>query len=412
MFDRASQKLLGALPFPEGDVFVLKFSPDGRMLLAAGGVGAESGKAVVFDTKTWARSSTLGDELDAVLAADLSADAARVVVGGPNRVVKVLANPGGKVLHTFRKPTDWVTSAAFSPDGLLVAAGDRFGGLFLWETRTGQEFLALRGHAKAVNAIAWNASADTLITAGEDGAIQVWDLHTGKVSSRWDAHAGGVLAVDVHRSGRVASAGRDRRIKVWEPNGQAVADLGPTSDQATRLSWTADARTLVSGDWSGEVRLWTLSDSSSTRLPMPVAARPARLALVAPVLTPARPYTPKTGAPTPASSLADRTEAPDSLESALASAREAAASAERTVASLSRLVQSRARSSAKSATTETEDALSAANAALTSLRTALASDPGNTALTRAIEETGRAVRLLEQKRDRITSLRVPATSDR
>jgi hypothetical protein len=255
VFDLAARKLRGALPFPEGDVFALRFSRDGRRLLVAGGLGAESGKAVLFQTETWARAATLGDEPDAVLTADLSPDTSRVVLGGPTRVVKVLANPGGAVLHTFRKPTDWVTAAGFSPDGLLVAAGDRLGGLFVWENRSGQEFWTLRGHSQAITAIAWLARADSLVTAAEEGAIQVWSLHTGRVAARWQAHAGGVLGVDVHPCGRIASAGRDRRVKVWEADGRPVADLGPTADQATRVAWSADARTLVSGDWSGELLL-------------------------------------------------------------------------------------------------------------------------------------------------------------
>ena len=403
VFDLATQKLLGGLPFPEGDVFVLKFSRDGRSLLAAGGVGGESGKAVVFDTKTWARASSLGDELDAVLAADLSPDAAGVVLGGPNRVVKVVANPGGAVLHTLRKPTDWVTAAAFSPDGLLVAAGDRFGGLFLWETRSAQEFLTLRGHTKAVNAIAWTARTDNLVTAGEDGAIQVWDLHTGKVSARWDAHPGGVLAIDVHPSGRIASAGRDRRVKVWELDGRAVADVGPTSDQATRIAWTADTRSLVSGDWTGEVRVWTLADSSSTRLPMPVAAGPGRLALVAPVLTPARRHIPKPPAPSLAERVGEGAGPGDDLEAALASAREAAAAAERAVGRLSRLARTRTAVGAAplpgAAPAPGDDALGAAGAALRPSarpgRGPRQHPPG-----RAVGDTEEAVRLLERRRER------------
>ena len=43
VFDLAAHKLLGALPFPEGDLFCLRFSKDGQTLLAAGGGGAESG---------------------------------------------------------------------------------------------------------------------------------------------------------------------------------------------------------------------------------------------------------------------------------------------------------------------------------------------------------------------------------
>ena len=403
LFDLAGRTLLGALPFPEGDVFALRFSRDGQTLLAAGGLGAESGKVVLFRTKDWSRASTVGDEVDAVLAADLAPDGARVVLGGPTRAVKVVENPGGKVLHTFRKPTDWVTAAAFSPDGLLVAAGDRFGGLFLWETRSGLEFLAPRGHPKAITSVAWDGNGDRLLTAGEDGVIQAFDLHAGKVVDRWDAHAGGVLSVDVHPSGRIASSGRDRRVKVWEPGGKLATDLGPATDQATRAAWTADGRSVVSGDLSGEVRVWSLVDSSSTRLPMPVAARPPAVAMVAPVLTPARRFAPKPVAVASTNARPEASARPvDDLEAALASAREAASAAERTVAGLARLAQARSRGP-EGVSPSAGDALASTNAALIALRAALAAEPGNPGLTRALEETERALRLLEQKRDRLNS---------
>jgi hypothetical protein len=399
VFDWNARKLQGALAFPEGDVFALGFSRDGRSLLAAGGIGAESGRAVLFETTTWSRTASIGDELDAVLAAGLSPDTTRVVLGGPTRLVKVFSNPGGEILHTFRKPTDWVTAATFSPDGLLTAAGDRFGGLFLWETRSGSEFLTLRGHTKAITAIAWLAKTDSLVTAGEDGTVRVWDLHTGKVSSRWDAHPEGVLAVDVHASGRIASAGRDRRVKVWEPDGRLVADLGPTADQATRVAWTAYAHSLISGDCSGELRLWNLADSTSIRLPSPVASKGATVALIEPVLSPARPGSPLLPARAPTPSRADRIatsrSTAEDLEAALASARSAAAAAENTVAELSRLANSRSPSPGRSVS-----ALDAARSALRSLRAALAAEPGDAALIRAVEETERAVRLLEQRRAR------------
>ena len=418
VFDLAGRTLLGALPFPEGDVFSLKFSKDGRTLLAAGGLGAESGKVVLFQVETWARGSTVGDEVDAVLAADLAPDATRVVLGGPSRAVKVIANPGGEILHTFRKPTDWVTAAAFSPDGLLVAAGDRFGGLFLWETRSGQEFLTLRGHPKAITSIAWGVKGDQLLTAGEDGMIQACDLHGGKVTSRWAAHSGGVLSVDVHPSGRIVSGGRDGRVKVWEFDGKLAIDLGPAADQTTRVAWATDGRSVVSGDFSGDVRVWGLADSSSIRLPVPVASRPAALALVAPVLTPARPFALKSAPIASKTSKTDVLARPgDDLDAALTSAREAASAAERTVAGLAKLVQARTRGpgwvpSASTTSPSTGDALNSANAALAALRAALAVEPGHAGLTRAVEETERAVKLLQQKRDGLNSASASTGEDR
>ena len=64
----------GILPFPEGFPYVIKFSRNGKLLLVGGGVGAKMGKVVLYDVITGKRLTEVGDELDAVLAADLSPD--------------------------------------------------------------------------------------------------------------------------------------------------------------------------------------------------------------------------------------------------------------------------------------------------------------------------------------------------
>ncbi len=54
----------------------------------------------------------------------------------------------------------------------------------------------------------------------------------------------------------------------------------------------------------------------------------------------------------------------------------------------------------RAAATSVLEALDAAGAALTSLCTAMAADPDNPALKRAVDESGKAVRTLEEERDR------------
>jgi hypothetical protein len=286
VFDLAANKLLGGVPFPEGEVHALRFSRDGKVLIAGGGVGGQSGTVVGFAVGTWKRLFAVGDEADTVLAADISADKTRVAFGGPGRVVKIVSVPDGKRLHVLRKPTDWVLSVGFSPEGLLVAAGDRFGGLYVWEAQSGKEFYALRGHAKGVTGLAWRADSDALASCSEDHTVRVWDMHTGTELTKWDAHEAGALDIAFHPSGPLATAGRDGHVKVWDDKGRLKADLGPAADSVLKVAFAPDAKWALGGDWSGKVTAWPTAGGGGGALPLPVEARP-RVSAVVPVPTPA-----------------------------------------------------------------------------------------------------------------------------
>jgi hypothetical protein len=453
LFRLPAGELLGALPFPEGEVHVLRFSRDGRVLLAGGGIGGQSGKVVGFETISWRRAFEAGDEPDAVLAADITADRSRVVLGGPGRVVKVFSTADGKQLHAFRKPTDWVLSAGFSPEGLLVAAGDRFGGLYVWEAKSGKEFLTLRGHTKAVTGIAWRADSNAFASASEDGTVRVWDMHTGAETARWEAHAGGVLGVDFHPGGTLATGGRDNRVKVWDETGKRLADLGLAGDIVLRVGFIPGGKAVVAGDWSGEVRLWPVAEGRPTRLILPIAAKPA-LARMIPVPTPApRPSTP---AAAPAASAlrmelaaaqqAARKAADElaAARKALSAANDAVRAAEETVTraktaagAISTLVEARAAEArqaeehvrlleeqiakasgpphdgSKPVTGEGKQAaLEAATEALARLKAAAALAPDNAALARAVAATEQAVKELTAGSERAAGSTPSRASER
>src|SRR5580704_12510106 len=108
LYNSDTLDLLGILPFPEGVAYVLKFSRNGSLLLAGGGKGARSGRVVVWNITTGERVFEVGDETDAVLAADISSDQTQIALGGPSRVIRVYSTRDGKLLREIRKHTDWV----------------------------------------------------------------------------------------------------------------------------------------------------------------------------------------------------------------------------------------------------------------------------------------------------------------
>ena len=115
LYNTKSLELVGVFPFPEGQPNVVRFSRDGRLLLAGGGEPAASGKVVVWDITTGERVVEVGKELDAVLAADISANHKLIVLGGPQRQVRVYSTETGKLKYEIAKHTDWVMRLNSAP---------------------------------------------------------------------------------------------------------------------------------------------------------------------------------------------------------------------------------------------------------------------------------------------------------
>ncbi len=256
LYDTRTFEIAGVLPFPEGSVNVVRFSRSGSVLLAAGGRAGSSGLAVLWDVVSGERIATIGDELDAVLAADISSDHSMVALGGPGRVVNVYATETGELMYSLKKHTEWITSLAFSTDGVLLATGDRNGGLHVWESWTGRAYLTLNGHSASINAIAWRADSNLVASASKDTTIKLWELNNGSQVKSWGAHAGGANAVTFTRDGQVLSTGNDKIAKLWGQDGGQKIAFAAFSDLGTSVAWCDETNHAIAGDYTGEIRVW------------------------------------------------------------------------------------------------------------------------------------------------------------
>lgn len=138
-----------------------------------------------------------------------------------------------------------ITCLAFSPDGKLLAAGDRDGSVRLWNVATGKQVHKLSVQRGEIPAVAFAPSGKTLATAGTDGIIRVWELATGKELARLETpYAGNGIAFTADGS----------KLIVAESSGN-MSFLEPTTLKETSsfklegpLRWAiplADGRTLA-----------------------------------------------------------------------------------------------------------------------------------------------------------------------
>ncbi len=254
LYNTDSGEHLGVLPFVEGVPYVMQFSRDGSMLLAAGGKSAALGLAALYDVKTGRRLTAVGDELDAVLAADLKADHSLIAIGGPRKVVRVYHVADGSLAYEITKHTDWVTALEFSPDGKFLATADRSGGLLIWDAETGRERGDLRGHTEQITSVSWRGDSAVLASSSEDDTVRLWQLDGQQIKS-WAAHGGGVASVRYARTGELTTTGRDQLVRLWNADGGHIRDLTTLEDLGLAARFTHDGARVVASDWRGNVRV-------------------------------------------------------------------------------------------------------------------------------------------------------------
>lgn len=277
LYNTDTGELLGVIPFDYGQINSIKFSRNGRFLLVAGGRGGQSGKAVLFKIETGEKVTEVGNETDAILAADISADQTQIAVGGPSKVIRIYSTLDGSVLREIKKHTDWVTAIEYSPDGVLLATGDRNGGLFVWESFTGREYFSLRGHTAMITDVSWRDDSNVLASSSEDTTVKLWEMENGNTIKNWGAHAGGTASVRFTHDGKLASTGRDKVAKLWDQNGGIQKQFDPFPDLGLRVAVTHENAKVIGGDWSGMVKTWNVADAKTLATldtnPLPVAER-------------------------------------------------------------------------------------------------------------------------------------------
>ncbi len=141
LFNTQTAEVLGVLPYPEGQPHILKFSRTGDLLLVGGEArwsDGESGRLRRQDRRAEDRGRR---RVRRRPRGGHQPQSAAHRAGGPaKKILRVYSTATGELLFEQKKHTDWVTAIEFSPDGVLLASGDRANGVLVWESDTGKEF--------------------------------------------------------------------------------------------------------------------------------------------------------------------------------------------------------------------------------------------------------------------------------
>jgi WD40 repeat protein len=112
-----------------------------------------------------------------------------------------------------------LTCVAFSPDGALLAAGDTYREVRVWDVAS--RAAKVQGmwvfHSTRVTSVAWAPSGNFVASGSLDERIYVWDVHSPMKKRVFDfSHKDGVTGVSFVSESELVSVGNDACVNYWD----------------------------------------------------------------------------------------------------------------------------------------------------------------------------------------------------
>jgi mono/diheme cytochrome c family protein len=245
------------------------YSPDGKWMATASGDPGVFGVAKLWRAEPAGCKPVrdLAETQDVVFSVAFSPDNKKIATAGADRTIRIFEVETGKLLSQIEDHADWIFAVAWSPNGKRLASASRDKTAKVFDVEKKESLVTFPTHAQPVYTVSFTPDGKGIATGGEDNRIRVWNPDNDGKAIR-DIAGFGATVFKLHYSpdgkNLIACSG-DKTVGVYTPTGSQVRKLQGHNDWIYSLAISRDGKTVASGSWDGEVKLWNLSDGKLIR---------------------------------------------------------------------------------------------------------------------------------------------------
>jgi WD40 repeat protein len=272
---------------PSGPVYDIAISPDYKFAVTASRrllpvSRDETPKSPDSDAHVWNLETNEVKDLKQPVSTEPVEQSKLAPPGNPALpksapVKKVVYSPKGNYVLTVTdngtarvwKTSDWTSSPefkipeehegpgawAFDPSEKYLVTAASSGNITIWEIPSVEVKSSIKTRDKGIVWVAFNDSADLLVTASSDSTARVW-TREGKAIATFSGHRGDVLSAEFSRDGKfIVTAGDDGTVRVWDVDAGSPVSVFKIHEDigVLRASFSPDGKSIVAGDLLGFV---------------------------------------------------------------------------------------------------------------------------------------------------------------